>query len=457
MLDLSLNDFLHLKDVRFVNVSTEKFQQRYIKGISIDSRTIEQGQIYWSIKGARFDGHDFVNEVHVKGALCSVVSADFAKTFSAQNIALIIVPDTLKALHQLANVHRLKYDIPVVAITGSNGKTTTKEMLASILQQKQNIWKTKGNQNNQIGCPLTMLLLNDSHQAAVFELGTSEFGEIKILTKIVEPNHALITLVGDTHLENLKSRGGVAQEKLEIFKNLKPGSTIYKNLDDPFISEYENDNLKTITYSFEKDADVKCVFGSINDDGCGSLIINDSMEVQLKVPGIHNVRNALAAAALAQNLGFNHLEISEGLNAYTGFEKRMQIVKWNGIKILNDTYNANPASMKLAIDTIMEIKHSGKAVVAIGDMNELGEKSHEMHLDLLKYAAEKNVNKIFTVGLKMNKASEELNNSTSAAIELCGDLNDLAAKINHYVSEGDILLLKGSRSMQMEKVLAYLP
>jgi UDP-N-acetylmuramoyl-tripeptide--D-alanyl-D-alanine ligase len=457
MLDISLNDFLKMRDVRFVNIPDEKFKSRHIKGISIDSRMLEPDQVYWAIKGERYDGHDFVSEAQSKGALCSIISEKYFSNFADLELPLIVVPDTLLALQQLAHIQRLKYDIPVIALTGSNGKTTTKEMIAAILQTRKNVHKTKGNQNNQIGCPLTMLLLTEMHEAAVLELGTNQFGEIEVLSQMVEPSHALITLIGDTHLELLGSREGVAKEKFKLFDNLSDGSTVYKNLDDPIIAGYDRDTLKYITYSFKKDADVKGAYGPIDENGCGQLRVNDSFDIQLKVPGIHNVRNALAAVTVALDMGFGPKEISAALENYIGFEKRMQIIKWKEITIVNDAYNANPASMKLAIDTVLKIKHTGKVILALGDMNELGEKSAEMHKDLLKYAMDSGADLIFSLGDKINSARKSFSAGQIDKIQKCKSLNDLAAKLGETVHSGDILLLKGSRSMQMEKVMAYLP
>ena len=457
MLSISLTDFLKLRDVRFVNIPEEKFRVKRLKGISIDSRTIEPGQIYWVIEGKRFDGHNFVGESHSKSALCSVISEKHYSDFSKLEIPLIIVPDTLLALQQLAHVQRMKYNIPVIALTGSNGKTTTKEMIAKILQLRQNVHKTKGNQNNQIGCPLTMLLLTEIHDTAVIELGTNQFGEIEVLSKMVEPSHALITLIGDTHLELLGSRKGVAKEKFKLFDNLAYGSTVYKNLDDPFISSYNRGSLKYVTYSFEQKADVRGAYGPIDENGFGSLKVNDSFEIKLKIPGIHNIRNALAATTVGLDLGFSEKEITAALESYSGIEKRMQIIKWNEITIVNDAYNANPASMELAIDTVLKIKHTGHVILALGDMNELGKQSAKMHKKLLEYALDCGAYKIFTIGDKMNAARDKFKKVQTKQIIQCENLNDLAAKLVENLNNGDILLLKGSRSIQMEKVLGYLP
>ncbi len=458
MLNISLNDFLKLKDVRFVNISDEKFKIRHLKGISLNSQVIEQQEVFWAIKGQNFDGNDFVREAHTGGAIFSVIADDHYDELHNLGIPMVVVPDTVKALNELAQIHRSKYNIPVIGITGSNGKTTVKEMIADILQSKINVHKTKGNQNNQIGCPLTMLNLDENHQTAILELGTSHFGEIDILSKTVQPTHALITVIGEAHLDGLKNLKGVAKEKLKIFDNLKYGSTVYKNLDDPFVAKYDRPNLKYVSYSFKrKKTDYKGEYGTIDDKGCGSFTVNGGPEIRLKVPGLHNVQNALVAAVVALDFGFSNDEVKRCLENYEGFQRRMQVIKWNEVTIVNDAYNANPASMKLAIESVLNMKRKGKLYLALGDMNELGRHSKQMHIDLLKFSQKKEIHSIFIIGKKIETALKELTPAHQKKIMVCPDLHDLANLISKTVKSGDILLLKGSRGMQMEKVMAYLP
>lgn len=453
MLEISLNDFLELNDVRFININKSAFEQKHIKGISIDSRTINPGEVYWALQGERFDGHDFISEVHKKAAFCSVISAKGYQKLQGTSLPLIVVEDTLLALQELATLYRNKFEIPVIGLTGSNGKTTTKEMLANILQQRHTVHKTRGNFNNQIGCPLTVFELTSQDEYAVFELGTSHFGEIEILTDIVKPNYALITLIGDTHLELLKNRAGVAKEKFNLFDGLEAGSTIFINNDDPFISKYENPQLNRRTYAFELDADVRGGFGPVDAQGCGTLIINETHQIKLNVPGLHNVRNALAAATVAKELGCYWEEIKAGLESFKGVDKRMQVIKWKETTIINDAYNANPGSVKLAIQTVKQIDKAGKLVLALGDMNELGTHSAQMHVDILKFARENQPDMILTVGAKMNAAAEEL---ADGIVKACNNLEELANTIEQIVKPGDVLLLKASRGIQLEKVMGLL-
>ncbi len=457
MISISLEDFKKIQDVRFLNLSDNHFKSRLLKGISIDSRTIEPDQIFWAIKGNRFDGHDFVHEAFSKAALCVVVNEEYARKVLHDKLPQIVVPDTLKALQQLAHIHRQKYRIPVIAITGSNGKTTTKEMIAHVLQAKFRVHKTKGNLNNQIGCPLTLLDLNELHDIAVIEIATNQFGEIEILTQMLEPNHGLITLIGDSHLEFLNSRKGVAKEKMQLFRKMNKGGTVYVNADDPYLGEYSRKGLNVISFGFEKPADVKGKIGPLDKDGCGSLILNEKHKIKLTVPGIHNVQNALAAATVCLNMGIKAEEFAELIKDYHGFDKRMQIIKWKKALIINDTYNASPVSMKIAMNTASEMQRSGKMIFALGSMFELGKSSADMHLEILNYALKCKPDRIFLLGELMSDAMDELPATKRSKFVLAKNIKDLAEMIGQEISNGDILLIKGSRGMQMEKILAFLP
>jgi len=457
MLDVSVKDFEALSDGRFVNVPEPVRKIRRIKGVSIDSRAIEPQQVFWALKGERFDGHDFVGDVVLHGALFAVVARERFESGRFDELPLFVVEDTLAALQELARHHRRKYNIPVIALTGSNGKTTTKEMIAHILGRKTVVHKTHGNRNNQIGCPLAVLDLNEMHRMAVFELGTNQFGEIDILTRMVEPDHVLITLIGDTHLEYLQNREGVAREKLSLFRQAPPGVTLYKNMDDPFIAAFEREDARVVSYGFDRtDVDVHGAMGDMDAMGCGTLILNGRVNIPLRAPGLHNVRNALAAAAVALNLGWKEAEIAAALESYESFEKRMQVVHWRDCLILNDSYNANPASMYSAMNTLMRMA-GGKRFMALGDMNELGEHSDAMHREVLQKALDHGADAIFILGDKMIRAVNQLGLQKNTRVHVCQNHFELASMAAQMMSAGDILLLKASRGVQMEKVLAGLP
>ncbi len=457
MLDVQVKDFEAIPGGRFYNVPEHILEIRHIKSISIDSRTIEPHQVFWALKGERFDGHDFVSNVSEHGVLFSVIDKAHYTTGRYNELPLFVVDDTLQALHTLARAHRRKYDIPVIALTGSNGKTTTKEMIAHILGRRMPVHKTHGNRNNQIGCPLAVLELNDMHRMAVFELGTNQFGEIDVLTRMVEPDHVLITRIGDTHLEFLQDRAGVAREKLDLFRKAPGGLTLYKNMDDPFISPFSRDDARIVTYGFDRtDVDVRGQFGPVDAMGCGTLILNERFSIPLKAPGLHNVRNALAATAVALNLGLGEAEIAAALETYESFEKRMQVVHWGDCLILNDAYNANPDSMYSAMETLMRMK-GGRKYMALGDMNELGALSDAMHRDVLNRALELQPQGIFILGEKMLRTMRDLDDDAKKRVTPCKNHYELASLVAEKLHPGDILLLKASRGVQMEKVLAGLP
>jgi len=457
MLSISFQDFLKMPDLRLFNMSDDIIGRRHIKGISIDSRTVGPEEVFWALRGERFDGHDFVNEAFARGALFCVIEESASAELMHSGIPLVLVQDTLKSLQNLAQIQRLKYSIPVIGLTGSNGKTTVKQMLSHLLQKKGNVHKTHGNLNNHIGCPLTMLQMNETHEMAILEMGTNSPGEIAFLGALGKPTHALVTLIGEAHLEKLKTREGIAKEKLSLFDQLPANGTVYQNMDDPFIADYNRPGLRYVRYAFENDAaDVKAGYGDLDDNGCGALILDGKNEIRLQVAGLHNVRNALAAAAVALDFGLTTNEIAERLSTFKAYEKRMQIVAWRGAQILNDAYNASPSSMRLALDTVQAIRVKGKKLIALGDMFELGEDAPQMHGDVLKYAAGLKEGRFFLIGDMMHEAARQTGLDKDKRFILCRDLNEMAGLINGTLQENDLLMIKGSRGMQMEKILAYI-
>lgn len=451
MLELTLNDFVRLPTAEFLNLNKLDWKER-LSAICTDSRAITKGEVFWTLVGERFDAHDFLNDIYQKGARFAVVQKDRI-TSKISECPAVVVTDTLKALQQLAGIQRGKYKFPVIALTGSNGKTTTKEMIAHVLSQKMNIHKTTGNLNNHIGCPLTLLALNSQHQAAVIELGSNHPGEIALLVEIVQPDHAIITNVGGAHLEFFKTLDNVAREKISLFDGLKATGWIYKNLDDEYIRNFSASQGKEITYSLQTMADVRGRFKGLDQSGNGSFTLNDRVEIRLRAPGRHNVQNALAACAVALNLNFSEPEIKDALEMYEALDRRMQVVNRDGVTIVNDAYNANPASMFVAIDSVCAMQRRGKLYLALGDMLELGDQSANLHAQVLGRAIEAKPDGIFLYGSAMRQALETLDNRESVWIESLADHDSIARALRELLQSGDILLLKGSRGMAMEKVL----
>ncbi|MBI1910971.1 MAG: UDP-N-acetylmuramoyl-tripeptide--D-alanyl-D-alanine ligase [Deltaproteobacteria bacterium] len=428
----------------------------FVKGISTDSRKACCGEVFFALKGQNFDGHRFIKEVAGKGAIAAVVeTAEEGGLPSSFN--LIVVDDTLKALGRLAAYVRGKYRIPVIAVTGSAGKTTTKEMIASILSRSKNILKTEGNKNNLIGLPLTLFGLHDEHEAAVLELGISEFWEMERLVDICKPDIVVITNIGRGHLQTLGSLEGVAKAKGPLFTLLKEGGVKVVNLDDPWVVKIAEGKGNIITYSLKEEADVR-VTEYRAEDGFGGVtatynVMGSSVRVRFRVPGITNVVNGAAAIATLLPLGVSLEDIEEGLNAYAPVRGRMEVVKAGGFTILDDTYNANPESMSSALKTLS--KAAGRKVAVVGDMLELGEASKQEHRNVGALAAELGIDVIVAIG---NLSDEIVEGVRAAGKDALGfkDKQEAIKAVKEIIKTGDTVLVKASRGVALEQVVEAL-
>lgn len=455
MPEFAIADFKVLEDCRFSKKLEVLKPQVVQANISIDTRTMEAGDIFWVIRGENFDGHDFIETAFEKGAAFAVVDQNFVgQTGYDEQKPLIIVRDTLETLQEFSGFFRNKFTHPVLALTGSNGKTTTKEMISAIMEQKMTVHKTEGNLNNHIGCPLTLLAMEYSNQFSVIELGTNHPGEISLLAGIAQPSHALVTNIGGAHLEFFGNELELAKEKLSLFDSVDCGGTLFLNNDDPWVSFYKPKGVETVTYSVEKGADVRGRFLSINQLGCTSFKLNESIDIQLQVPGVHNVANAIAASAVGIYFGLDEHEIKEGLEAYQPYSKRMELVERNGISILNDTYNANAISMKAAIETADSMRVPGRKFVALGDMYELGDQGELIHREVLKFAMSVSLEKIILVGRQFGTLFMASN--WSGQVLWFENTEKAGEWLKKNLSSGDLLLLKGSRGMAMEKIMENL-
>lgn len=455
MSEIRFRDIFNLDGA--VCLNTEAIDaSEFIPAISSDSRTVAAGQVFWVLSGQRFDGHNFVDEARRKGAVLAVVQSDRAAMLKNVDIARVQVPDTLKALQQLAARHRAGFDIPLLALTGSNGKTTCKEMIGQVLSSSMTVHKTEGNLNNHIGCPFTLLALRKEHQLAVIELGTNHPGEIAALAEITQPTAALITNVGGAHLEFFKNEQEVAREKLTLFRFVKSGGTLFLNKDDAFTAPFTRKDCRLVGFSLNGSADVRGKILSINAAGRASFRLNDKVDVQLRIAGVHNVRNALAAAAVGLTFGLREAQIKDALEAYTAFDKRMQVVQKKGVTIINDSYNANPASMIAAFDTVKEMKPAGKLYLILGDMFELGELAGAMHTKIIKEALAVPDSHLLVLGDNMVQAARSAVQPPSGRLSEFRNHKELAENLAARLKKGDLMLIKGSRGMQMEKILDLL-
>ncbi|HEY0841530.1 UDP-N-acetylmuramoyl-tripeptide--D-alanyl-D-alanine ligase [Methylotenera sp.] len=421
--------------------------------VGSDSRNIVAGQLFVALKGANFDGNTFAQEALKLGAAAVLVS-----DVAVQAEPRIVVADTRLALGELAKYWRQKFEMPVVAVTGSNGKTTTKEMLSAILsvvaQGKASVHATYGNLNNDIGVPLTLLKMQPSHQYAVVEMGMNHLGEIDYLTHIAQPDVALINNAGIAHIGELGSRDNIAKAKGEIFAGLKPDGVAVINADSDYVDYWKslNANRKIVTFGLKNPADVSARYQEL--DGYASVVLataDDEVSVQLNVQGEHNISNALAAAAAAYALGVSLSDIGRGLASFTGVYGRLERKAGiNGAVVIDDTYNANPDSMKAAINVLAKL--AGKKILVLGDMGELGADAENMHAEVGAYAKAAGLTTLYCLG----NLSVETARSFGQGAEHFSSAEAIAQAVLPALEQGVTVLVKGSRFMQMERVVNLL-
>jgi UDP-N-acetylmuramoyl-tripeptide--D-alanyl-D-alanine ligase len=432
-----------------------------------DSNKVQPGSVFVALKGERLDGHRFVGQAVRCGAHCVVVHRELHP--SAYGAATVVkVGDTLRALGDLAHYRRKIYRPAVLAITGSNGKTTTKELLTAILEEaalkrkslRGKILKTEGNFNNLVGLPLTLLRLRRTDKVAVVELGTNHPGEIKRLAEIAAPDMGIITSVAAAHLEGLNSLAGVAREKGALFSGIRPDGMIAVNLDDPWVRRLgQRFNGRKITYGARGQARVE----SWRSLGAKGMMLDlrvgrRRLRVRLNFLGEHNMVNALGATAMAYGFGASLAAIRRGLQKAKPFPMRMQLENWKKVGIINDAYNANPASMEAAIKALAAIKCRGEKTAILGDMFELGRQTRRQHLQLGKQVARAGIDRLYLLGAQAKQVKQGALQSGMAAerIVIGKDHADLAKRLRSHVRGGDWLLFKGSRGMKMERALNQL-
>jgi UDP-N-acetylmuramoyl-tripeptide--D-alanyl-D-alanine ligase len=438
-----------------------RLERMEIKGVSIDSRTIKKGELFVAIKGARFDGHDFVPEVIKNGAWGALVDRSELDTkYSSLGGLRNILPveDTIFALQEMSQMHRKKFAIPVIGITGSNGKTTTKEMLASILKQRGSVLKNEGNLNNHIGVPLTLLKLDASHKSAVVEMGMSALGEIDTLARLVSPDVGVITNIGPAHLEFLGTMDIVAQAKAELLGNLQTDSTAVLNADDRYFTTLKHKyGGRVLSFGIENKADVSAFRIRQGKNFTEMTIEADDSKVDVRLPAVgkHNIYNALAAAAAATAVGMPLDAVKYGLEAFTPVAMRSELKQIKGRTVLADYYNANPGSVKAALETLISLRAGRKSVAVLGDMLELGDVAADAHREVGRTVAHLGVDVLITMGslaIYINEGALEAGMPKDRVIA-AGSHAEAAALLKERSKNGDAVLIKGSRGMKMEKIL----
>ena len=438
-------------------------EKAFFQGISTDSRTVGEGELFIALKGPRFDGHYFALKALEKKAGGMLIEEDKAGDIRWNGFrpkAVIAVKDTLRALGDLARERRRRYRTPVVALTGSNGKTTTKEMVSACLETTFPILKTRGNLNNLIGLPLTLLNLTEKERVVILEMGMNVPGEIRRLTEIAEPDVGLITNIQRVHLEGLGSLERLKDEKGELFRRMRRDGTILVNQNDPHVIDLASEfSGQRITFGVEKSADVMAKEIRLRGtEGTSFRLILEGEEIAIALPllGRHFVSNALAAIAAATLFGIEVKKVKEALERFQPSPMRMELIHLEGGKtMINDAYNANPRSMELALETLAEMKGKGRAIAVLGDMLELGDFTEEAHRQIGERVEELSIDLLLTMGeeapLVVESAIRHGFEPTRAKV--VESHTEAILILKEVIREGDWILVKGSRRMVMEKIV----
>jgi UDP-N-acetylmuramoyl-tripeptide--D-alanyl-D-alanine ligase len=432
-----------------------------ISGVSADSRAVGKGELFLALRGDRFDGHDFAEAALNKGA-AGVVGETGRLTELAGRVngraGLIAVGDTLSALHTFARGYRSRFNIPLVAVTGSCGKTTTKDMLAAILSETRETVKTEGNLNNLIGAPLMLLRIGARTQAAVIEIATNAPGEIGRLAQTVSPTAGIITNIGPVHLEGLGSIEGVFNEKCSLIPNISSsGFLVIHEEDIPADRVRAMFGGAIVTFGLRESADFHATQIQQEADTGSTFLLNGKDPVRIPVVGEHNVVNALAAIAAAVQLGMSIDGIRSGLARFSSGGMRMELLKFRGSTIINDAYNANPRAMRESISTVMAMS-ANRRILVIGDMLELGEYARDAHHSLGQYIGQGKPDLLY---LRGEHSAEVRDGALEGGMQAervycCAGAGEIAASLKYILGPDDLLLVKGSRGMRMEEVIEIL-
>ncbi len=444
---------MHLSDAAVALNAKHVGADVQFDSVGSDSRNVKAGQLFVALKGENFDGNTFADEAIKKGAAAVMLSDSAVEVQPA-----LFVQDTRLALGELAKYWRSKFDAPVVAITGSNGKTTTKEMLTAILsvaaKGSDKVHATYGNLNNDIGVPLTLLKMQASHKYAVVEMGMNHLGEIDYLTHIAKPNVAVINNVGSAHIGELGSRANIALAKGEIFSGLQADGVAVINADSEYAADWLalNANRKVVTFGLSQQADVTANYQELQGVSLMSLgTPNGRVAFKLKVQGAHNISNALAASTAAFALGVSNADIAKGLENFSGVYGRLELkAACHGALLIDDTYNANPDSMRAAIDVLA--KYAGEKILVLGDMGELGFEAKNMHTEIGAYAKAAGLTTLYCLG----ELSIEMVKSFGVGAQHFSSPEEIAEAVLPQLASSTTVLVKGSRFMQMERVVNLL-
>ncbi len=438
----------------FLSATGECELKEVAQGYSIDSRTIRPGELFFAVKGDRFDGHDFVQQALERGAVSAVLRKDQLARFPVKT-CLLAVDDTLVALQTLATAVRRLWGKPVVGVTGSAGKTTTKEAIAHVLARRQRVLKSEGNFNNHFGLPLMLLKLEPEQDIAVIEMGMSHAGEISALAKIAQPEIGVVTVVAPVHLEYFESVAAIARAKYELIESLPAGGTAVLNADDEYVSQFGRDfKGKVVLYGTRAPADVRAEhIQSRGAEGSVFDVVVNGVREQATLPlvGVHNISNALAAVAVGLECASTLSEAVAALATLQPADKRGQVVQLGNIRVINDCYNSNPKALDAMVDALATMPAKRRIVVA-GEMLELGPASEQMHRAAGEHIAEKKMDVLVGVRGLAQPMVEAAKNSGIRA-EFVATPEEAGEWLAREARDGDVVLLKASRGVKLERAL----
>jgi UDP-N-acetylmuramoyl-tripeptide--D-alanyl-D-alanine ligase len=469
----TVDELREVISVKVLAGQTSLSGKRRIRQISTDSRSIRRGDLFVALRGDRFDGHEFVPTVLAQGAAGAIVHDGYhlpssfppVRRIARQSVPFLFgVRDPLFAYQQLATHYRSRFTIPVVAVTGSNGKTTTKEMVAAVLAQRWSILKTEGNFNNRIGVPATLFRLTARHQAAVIEMGVDQQGQTTRLCEIVRPTIGVITNIGPDHLEFFGSMEGSAQAKAELLDLLPSDGMAILNADDPYF-DYLAARAQCRVVSFGNSAMADVRASQVTSDARQGTTFRLHLPgkirptiVRMKVHGTHNVTNALAAAAVGIALNLSGVMIAQGLSRFRPAAMRSQVVTLHGVHFINDCYNANPASMNAALQLLAQWRPARDRIAVLGDMLELGAETGRLHREVGQFLATQGLSRLIACGALGREIAEGARQGGMAGVQI-DEVDDAAAAADHLkktLRQGDVVLVKASRGMKMEQVVQTL-
>lgn len=440
-----------------------------IARLCADSRQVRRGDLFVAFRGEQVDGHQFLAAAQAKGAVGALIEDASrlpagAGSSTRRSFCGLVVPDVLSAYQQLAGTHRNRFRIPLVAVTGSNGKTTTKEMVAAVLAEAMSVLKTEGNFNNRIGVPHTLFRLTRRHRAAVIEMGVDHTGQTTRLCEIARPTHGLITNIGPDHLEFFGTMQVSAEAKGELLDLLPVEGAVALNADDAYFGYLRSRaRCRVISFGLSPSAEVRAM--DLQDragTGAGFGLVlpgrRQRTRVTLRVHGTHNVCNALAAAAIGHALSIPATKIARGLGRFRPAEMRSQVEVWNGVTVINDCYNANPASMMAAVDLLAGLGSGKRTLAVLGDMLELGPTAGAMHRDVGRQVAKKGITTLVACGSLGRDIGEGAREGGLAPgqVSVAADAEDAAGRVKRLVRRGDVVLVKASRGMKLEQVVTAL-